>query len=57
VLADTPVAGVTTVSFGTGTGGLGGVLEIDLAASNAVFGSVDEMPSLIGSLFPPLQSA
>ena len=56
VLADTPTAGVTQISFGTGVGGLGGVLEIDLAGGDAVFGAVGDLKDLIGSIFPPLQT-
>ena len=57
-----PVGGVTTLSYATGTGGLGGLLEIDLAGTDATFESLQELAVLllginynpVGEWTPPL---
>jgi hypothetical protein len=43
-----PVAGVTTLSYASSTGGLGGLLEIDLAGNSAVFETLQELALLLG---------
>ena len=57
VLADTPVAGVTTVSFGTGTSGLGGVVEVTLAGSTGTFDSIDRLRTLLGLSYAPFSES
>jgi hypothetical protein len=59
VLADTPDEGITQLSF-AGVGGLGAVIEIDLAGSDQVFESFDDLAVLlavnynpVGELTPP----
>jgi hypothetical protein len=54
VFPEDPVAGVTTLSYATGTGGLGGLLEIDLAGSDAVFESFEQLALLLDLNYNPV---
>jgi Ca2+-binding RTX toxin-like protein len=55
VLADTPPnEGVTTLSFAGSTGGLGGVIEIDLAGTNGTFTSLEQLKNLLGVAYQPV---
>ena len=54
VFPDDPVAGVTTLSYASSTGGLGGLLEIDLAGTNAVFETLGQLALLLGVNYNPV---
>ena len=49
-----PVEGVTTLSYASSTGGLGGLLEIDLAGTNASFTSLEQLKTLLGVSYQPV---
>ena len=62
VLADTPAdpPGITQISFGAplvapvGSSGLGAVLEIDLAGTNATFANLEQLKNLLGVAYQPV---
>ena len=62
VLADTPAdpPGITQISFGAplvapvGSSGLGAVLEIDLAGTNATFANLEQLKNLLGVAYQPM---
>jgi hypothetical protein len=54
VFPDDPVAGITTLSYATGTEGLGGLLEIDLAGTDATFESLQQLAVLLSISYNPV---
>jgi hypothetical protein len=55
VLAETPEPGITRLSFGSPPeGGLGGVVEIDLAGTNADFANFEQLAVLLGVNYNPV---
>jgi hypothetical protein len=54
VFDNTPVPGVTQLSFGGVADGLGGLVEIDLAGSDAAFVSFAELVALLGVNYNPV---
>jgi hypothetical protein len=54
VFDNTPVLGVTQLSFGGVADGLGGLVEIDLAGSDAAFVSFAELVALLGVNYNPV---